>query len=176
MVYSKQGDCLIQTGEYFSLTGYNLIYQLWKKHGKPTNRGWQITADDLIKEYTQGNGSIKSYAFLMDFHPNEKTKIGMIELLDIYAYTFSGETEKDANWTPMLLRVRNILCEEYEKEFTDEEKEAKIKKLKNPRDKEDFIEFLYLSGPDKSWNWGRNGMRNATFIHGPAKEYFIKYF
>ena len=176
MVYGKRGNDLLQTGEYFSLAGYNLIYQLWEKHGKPTDQGWHITADDLIKEYTEGSGSIETHSFLIDFHPNARTRIGIIELLDIYAYTYSGETEKDAGWTPMMLRLRDVLYEKYENEISDVEKEAKLKKLKNPNNKEDIIEFLYLNGPDKGWNWGRNGMTNAAFIHRPAREYFRKYF
>jgi hypothetical protein len=176
MVYGKQGDKLIQTGEYFSLAGYNLIYKLWEKRGKPTDQGWHMTADDLIKEYTEGKGNSESHSLLIDFHPNSRNRIGIIELLDIYAYTWSGETKKDAGWTPMMLRLRDILYEEYEKEISDADKELTMKALKNPNDKKDFIEFLYLNGPDKGWNWGRNGMTNAAFINGPAREYFRQYF
>lgn len=176
MVYTKQGSDLLKTGEHFSLAGYNLIYQSWEKRGKPTDQGWHITTNDLIKEYTEGNGSIETHSFLIDFHPSARTRIGIIELLDVYAYTYSGETEKDAGWTPIMLRLRDVLYEEYENEISAAEKEVKIKKLKNPDSKEDFVEFLYLNGADKSWNWGRNGMTNAAFIHGPAREYFRKYF
>lgn len=178
MVYSKKDDCLCYTGEYFSLGGYNLIYQLWEKRGKPTNHGWHMSADDLIREYTEGSGGIDNYSFLIDFHPNAKNRIGIIELLDIYAYTYSDdESENEVEWTPMMLRLRDVLYYvTYDKEITVSEKEEKIKKLKDPNNQEDFIEFLYLNGPAKGWNWGRNGSTNAAFIQKPAREYFRKYF
>lgn len=99
-----------------------------------------------------------------------------MELLDIYAYTYPGTSNMDAGWTPMMFRLRDILYEEYENPVTDSEKEQKISRLSDPDNKEDFIEFLYLNGQDKGWNWGRNGMTNAAFIHGPAREYFRQYF
>jgi len=34
------------------------------------------------------------------------------------------------------------------------------------------MELLYLNGDNQGWNWGRNGMTNAAFIHGPARTYF----
>ena len=174
--YSRDNGNLIQTGDHFSLAGYSLIYNLWEKRGKPTDQGWHMSADDLIREYTQGKGSIDTNALLIDFLPNAQKKIGIIELLDIYAYTYSGKTRTDAGWTPMMLSLRDVLYEEYDKEISAAEKERKIKNLKAPNNKEDFIEFLYLNGTSEGWNWGRNGMTNAAFIYGPAREYFRKYF
>lgn len=176
MIYRKQNGNLIQTGQCFRLAGYNLIYSLWEKRGRPTDQGWQLCVDDLIRECSDGKENATTQALLIDFHPNARYRIGIIELLDIFAYTYSGATEKDAGWTPMMLRLRDVLYEEYETEISDQEKEQKIKHLQDPDNKEDFIEFLYLNGSDKSWNWGRNGMTNAAFIHGPARDYFRKYF
>jgi hypothetical protein len=167
MVYSKQGDYLVKTGNSFSLAGYQLIYKLWVKRGKPTDEGWHITADDLIREHTNGSGSIETHSLLIDFHPTSRTRIGIIELLDIYPYSYP-------TWTPMMLRLRDVFYEE--REISDEEKEAKTKQLKNPNNKEDFMEFLYLNGADKGWKWGANGRTNAAFIHAPAREYFRQYF
>lgn len=176
MFYDRKRGDLIQTGMYYSLAGYNLIFHLWEKRGKPTNQGWHISADDLIREYTKDKGSIQTNALLIDFHPNARNRIGIIELMDIYAYTYSSATEQEAEWTPMMVRLRDVLYEEYDEEISDVGKEEKIKILNEPSSKEDFIEFLYLNGSDKGWNWGRNGMTNAAFIHGPAREYFRKYF
>jgi len=176
MVYSKKNGQLIQTGKYFSLAGYNLIYNLWEKLGRPTDQGWHMSAGDLIREYTGGKGTIDTTALLIDFHPTSRNRIGIIELLDIYAFTYSGASEKEAGWTPMMLRLRDVLYEEYENDISAQGKEEKIRCLKDSGNEEDFIEFLYLNGPDKGWNWGRNGMTNAAFIHGPAREYFRKYF
>ena len=176
MFYDRKDGNLIQTGEYFRLAGYNLIYHLWEKRGKPTSQGWHMSADDIIREYTKNKGNIQTKALLIDFHPNARSRIGIIELMDIYAYTYSGATEKEAGWTPMMLRLRDVLYEEYDKEISDIEKEEKIKILNEPSSEDDFGEFLYLNGPDKGWNWGRNGMTNAAFIYGPAREFFRKYF
>lgn len=176
MFYDRKNGSLIQTGKCFSLAGYNLIYSLWEKRGRPTDQGWHMTEDDLIREYTQDKGNIQTNALLIDFHPNARIRIGIIELLDIYAYTYSGATEKEAEWTPMMLRLRDVLYEEYEQEISGKEKEEKIKIIKNPISDDDFVEFLYMNGSDKGWNWGRNGMTNAAFIHGPARKYFSQYF
>ena len=177
LFYEKQGKYLVPTGENYSLAGYNLIYNLWEKRKGPTDQGWHMSADDLIKEFTNGRGNINTNSLLIDFHPSSTSRIGIIELMDIYAYTYSGNSKIETSWTPMMIRLRDVLYEEYEKELTSTEKETKLKKLKQPSDTtEDFIEFLYLNGNDKSWNWGRNGMTNAAFIHGPARAYFKKYF
>lgn len=176
MVYGRKAGNLVQTGESFSLAGYNLVYNLWEERGKPTDQGWHMTADDLIRRHTDGKGSIQTIALLIDFHPNARNRIGIIELMDIHAYTYSGATKKDAGWTPMMLRLRDVLYKEYEKEITKQEKDQKLQSLKDPNNQEDFIEFLYLNGSGKGWNWGRNGMTNAAFIHGPAREYFRRYF
>lgn len=64
----------------------------------------------------------------------------------------------------MMFRLRDVLYEEYEKEISDAEKEQKIKNFENPDNQEDFVDFLYLNGQDKSWNWRLNAMTNAAFI------------
>lgn len=100
MIYTKAGNNLIATGESFALAGRNnLIYKLWNKRGQPTDTGWHMSADELIQEYTEGNETIQTKAFLIDFHPNVRTRIGIIELLDIYAYTYSGASKTEAGWT-----------------------------------------------------------------------------
>lgn len=76
----------------------------------------------------------------------------------------------------MMIRLRDVLYEEYDKEISDKEKEGRIKSLKEPYNEDDFVEFLYLNGSEKGWNWGRNGMTNAAFVQGPAREYFRKFF
>jgi hypothetical protein len=143
MIYTRNNGNLIYTGQSFSLAGYNLIYNLWEKRGKPTDSGWHISRDDLIHEHSDGNESIKTKAFLIDLHPNARMRIGIVELLDIYAYTYPGTSNMDAGWTPMMFRLRDILYEEYENPVTDSEKEQKISRLSDPDNKEDFIEFLY---------------------------------
>ena len=176
LVYNKQNGMLIATGETFSLAGYNLIYRLWEKRGKPTEQGWHVSANDLIKIHTKDKESYKTRRLLIDFHPNAKWRIGIIELLDIYVYTYPGAKRDDAGWSPMMLRFRDVMYEEFENEITKKDKEIKINKIQEPDYQEDFVEFLYLNGTDKGWNWGINGMTNAAFIQGPARDYFRQYF
>lgn len=176
MIYIRHKGELNYTDQYFSLAGYNLIYRVWTKRGRPTDAGWHVSADELIREHTEGKESIRTNAFLIDFHPSARTRVGIIELLDVYAYTYSGATNADARWTPIMLRLRDVLYEEYDAPITDAEKGQIISSISDPNNKVDFVEFLYLNGSDKGWNWGRNGMTNAAFIHGPAREYFRRFF
>ncbi len=75
-----------------------------------------------------------------------------------------------------MLRLRGALDEEYEKTFAKEFKAKMISGFTDPNSDKDFVEFLYLNGNDKGWNWGKNGMTNAAFLHGESREYFRQYF
>jgi len=75
-----------------------------------------------------------------------------------------------------MLRFRDIMYEEFEKEITLDSKYGKIMEIDDFENKGDFVEFLYLNGSDKGWKWGMNGMTNAAFIQGPAREFFRQYF
>lgn len=81
LFYERKNGHLIHTGKYFSLAGYNLIYSLWEKWGNPTDRGWHMSEDDLIREYTHGKGTLQTNALLIDFTPNARNRIGIIERL-----------------------------------------------------------------------------------------------
>lgn len=176
VMYKKEQNSLYATGESYSLAGYNLIFNLWERRNKPTEKGWQVTANDLIDMHTGGKESYKTRRLLVDFHPSAKWRIGLIELLDIHIYTYAAENNDRASWSPMMLRFRDIYYEEFEKEITMTEKSRKIAVLKCPDSCDDFVEFLYLNGSAGSWNWGTNGRTNAAFIHGAARDYFRKLF
>ena len=176
LYYRRDNNKLIKTGESFSLAGYNLIYHLWESMGKPTDQGWHVSADDLIRKHSDGNESHETGRLLIDFDPNSKWRIGLIELLNIYIFTYRGSKRDKASWSPMMLRFRDVMYGEFENEISKEEKEEKIKEIQDLNHEDDFVEFLYLNGSDKGWNWGRNGMTNAAFIHGPARDYFRQYF
>jgi len=176
LVYEKQNDCLLATGEKYSLAGYNLIYQLWEKTGKPTDQGWHVSASDLIKAYTEDQESRKALRLLIDFHPSAKWRIGIIELLDVYVYTYAGSKPDEASWSPMMLRFNDVYYEEFEEEISVSEKEKRISKIKEPQKIDDFVEFLYLNGSSNGWNWGTNGRTNAAFIQGDARDYFRNFF
>lgn len=176
LIYQKKNGNLVATGETFSLAGYNLIYRQWEKSGKPTDQGWHISVSDLIKVQAGKDESYDTIRLLVDFHPSANWRIGIIELLDVYIYTYAGANFDEASWSPMMLRFRDIYYEEFEKEITVSEKERMIREIKDPETSEDFVEFLYLNGSNNGWNWGTNGRTNAAFIQGDARDYFRNFF
>lgn len=175
MYYRRNNGRLSMTGRSFSLAGYNLIYKLWESRGKPTDQGWHVTANDLINKHSNGKESHATGALIIDFDPRSKWRIGLIELLDIYLYTYRGKKDV-SSWSPMMLRFKDVMYEEYDHEINQQEKNELIKEMHDPQNEDDFVEFLYLNGADKGWNWGMNGMTNGAFIQGPARAYFRQYF
>lgn len=176
LVYQSDGSFLEKTGLNFRLAGFNLVHRIWESRGRPTDRGWHISRDDLIANYEPSGKPERPYRFLIDFDPDAKWRIGLVELLDIYVYTFAGTEHGKAKWSPMMLRLRDVLYEEFDGDIPPEEKEKRIARIPEPDSNDDFVEFLYLNGSDQGWRWGMNGMTNAAFIHGPAREYFRQYF
>jgi len=164
------------TGEHFRLAGYNLVYQAWEKRGRPTNQGWHVSADEIITLHTGGAHNHQTRRLIIDFHPSAKRRIGLIELLDIYAYTHQANAPGEAAWTPMMLRLQDVLYKEFDHDITPEEKQDVIVSIPEPETGEDVVEFLYLNGPDKGWNFGRSGSTNAGFIHTAARKYFRRFF
>ena len=75
-----------------------------------------------------------------------------------------------------MLRLRDVFYEEYDPEITDQQKNEIMQQLPEPNDDSDFVEFLYLNGPDKGWNFGSNGRTNAAFLQGEARAYFRHFF
>ena len=126
LYYQRKNNKLIKTGKSFGLAGDNLIYQLWESRSKPTDQGWHVSADDLIRKYSNGNESYETGRLLIDFDPNSKWRIGLIELLDIYIFTYRGSKRDEASWSPMMLRLRDVMYEEFENEISKEEKEKNI--------------------------------------------------
>ena len=176
LYYNKNNGLISNTGDKFSLAGYNLIYNLWKKKKKPTATGWHLNADDLIKEHSGGKESGSSGALIIDFDPKSRWRIGLIELHDIYIYTYSGAKKDASSWSPMMLRFKDVLYKEFETELKEEQKINIMKEIQIDDNADEFIEFLYLNGTDRGWNWGRNGMTNAAFLQNSARDYFRKYF
>ena len=148
------------TGKSFSLAGFNLIYQAWQHRGEPLNEGWQVSANELVKLYSDGVQTYDTRRLLIDCH--SRGHIGLIELLDVYAYTWG--TDGRAVWTPVMLRLQDV----YEGKKWDSSMA-----FLEPESGPDFVEFLYLNAP--KWNWG-TGTATAAFIHGEAREYFRKFF
>jgi hypothetical protein len=169
-------EVLGATGNNFSLAGYNLIWKAWQAKGRPLRTGWRIDADELVRLLTDGQESYDTMRLLIDYDPRSTQRIVLIELLDIYLYTWDGASATQAGWTPMMLKMRDVLEEWPETKFTADEKAQRIAKLVSPSYGEPFVEFLYLNGDASGWNWGRNGATNAVFLHAEARDYFRQYF
>jgi len=76
-----------------------------------------------------------------------------------------------------MLRFRDVYYEEFETQLVPAQKITILNRLPEYKaDSLDFVEFLYLNGDSRSWNWGRNGMTNAAFIQGSARDYFRQFF
>ena len=75
-----------------------------------------------------------------------------------------------------MLRLRQILYEEYDDEIIEKEKIKIFQEVLEPTDSAEYIEFLYLQGDDNSWRFGPAGTTNAALIGGEAREYFRQFF
>lgn len=180
MVFDRKNlngkSVLCATRESFSLAGYNLLHAAWMKRGSPIDRGWHVSADELVQLHYDGAQAFATKRFVIDFDPNTKRRIGLIELIDIYAFTW-GDGAGGPAWTPLMLRFRDLFYEEYDPHIEEARKAEILSCIEEPDDSaSDFVEFLYLNGPQFGWNWGMNGMTNAAFLNGGAREYFRQYF
>jgi hypothetical protein len=169
---------IIPSNQRFSLAGYNAIYDLWNEKGNPIDIGWHISKEEL-STYYQNKLQIESpLHFLIDFHPKSFERIGFIEILDIFVFTVKGNNKNEITWSPLMFRMQDIFYKEYGTTITSAKKEKQISIFPYPPKNEinDFVEFLYLNGSKRGWNWGKNGMTNATFIQGKVRDYFRQYF
>ena len=169
-----QGRTVLRNnGASFSLAGDNLLFKAWKKRGKPLDQGWHVSANELIEIHSSGTATPDTMRLVSDINPNISNSIFLVELLDIYAYTWGYGTDK-AVWTPFMLRLRQILYEEYDDEII--EKEKIFQEVPEPTDSAEYVEFLYLQGDNNSWKFGPSGRTNAALIGGEAREYFRQFF
>ncbi|MBV9860790.1 MAG: hypothetical protein JO267_01445 [Alphaproteobacteria bacterium] len=99
----------------------------------------------------------------------------MVEPINIHAYTW-GEPDGTAVWTPLMLELRDVYYSEYDETLSPERKKDIMQQIPVDFDGYNSVEFLYLNGDALSWNWGRNGMTNAAFLFGEARDYFRGFF
>ena len=171
--FKKNNQESFELQRAISLAGYNLFYELWEKKGKPINKGWHANLDELVHEATEGGGNRNNHTIIIDLTPSRKNEINLVELLDVWAYTYGYEGQ--ANWTPLMIKMRDIFYPWNDKLLTQEKHREIIQNFSNPQYGEDIFEFLYLGGEDRGWNFGI-GKINAALIHKPAREFFRKYF
>jgi hypothetical protein len=99
-----------------------------------------------------------------------------VEPIIIYAYTY-GNDDRSVEWTPLMVKLRDVFYrDDYEIPITPEKKAEVLSALPCSSGKEASVEFLYLNGDKRGWTWGKNGMTNAAFIFGGAREYFRNFF
>jgi len=113
--------------------------------------------DEFIRLHTNHTDDHTTMRLIIDFDPNATWRIGLIELLDVYAFTWSDGNGGPA-WTPIMLRLRDVLYEEYDPPIDQAKKAAVLAELPEPEpNSSDFVEFLYLNGPSYGWNWWHYG-------------------
>ena len=172
--FTENGKRFVRnSGQEFSLAGYNLLYKAWESKGRPINDGWHVSDNELVLIHSDGQHDNSSRLLAIDWNPHSKKEIGLVELLDVYGFTW-GNDDNTALWTPLMLRGRDLHYKSY-KQLSNSRKAEILSKLPEPRsDTTDFVEFLYLKG--HGWNWGMNGMTNAAFLHEEARDYFRRFF
>jgi hypothetical protein len=180
LVYKREfisnEEVLTATGEHFSLAGYKLIYNSWVKRGKPLNQGWHLTTNDLVAEQTNGQHTSETRRLLIDFDPNSRKHVGLIELMDVYVFSYSGSSEIEVFWSVLMLRIRSVRDETGLSKSSSSEIQKLKDRIVNPNYGEPNLEFLYLKGSDEHWNWGMSGRTNAVFLDPQVREYFRQFF
>ena len=75
-------------------------------------------------------------------------------------YSYGNDESKTANWSNLMLVVKDILWEE---NVSDAQKESLTKKFSRPLTLgDDIFTFLYLYGEKRAWNFGRLGQMNGA--------------
>ena len=176
-VHTQEKPVLRPTGETFSLAGYNvgLLYKAWKKRGKPLNAGWRVAREELIELQFPDDRPSDDVRLIIDFHPTSAGRIGLIEPVEIFAYTWAGENG-GAGWTPLMLKLHDVFYEEYEESLDPARRAEIMNTIPTELVGQESIEFLYLNGDKLGRNSGRNGMTNAAFLHGGPRDYFSQFF
>ncbi len=154
----------------------HLLQGAWKAKGSPVNRGWEVSADELIRIHSNRTETYQTRRLLSDFHPSSRERIGVIEFTHIYAFTWgSAETP---SWTPFMVKGRDVFYREDYENLNDSEKTKVLADLPEfDPNGGDFMEFLYSNvNKNGNWVWGRTGMANAAFLHGPARAFFKTFF
>lgn len=180
LLYNVAGKTLLKNPNGFKLAGNKaggLIHQCWMDKGQPLNSGWAADADELIAARCGQGCSTKTHRLVIDFDPNSKKRIGLVELLEVKVFTYGIKGKpKTAGWSPMMLVLRDLYYEEFVKELSAEDKRERLGEIRPATPKDTIVEFLYLNGDAKGWNFGRNGMTNAAFLHADARAFFRQYF
>ncbi|MCP4631885.1 MAG: hypothetical protein GY855_03085 [candidate division Zixibacteria bacterium] len=152
------------------LAGENAIKKLWKEKGAWLEKGWHIKEVEILKDVL--NVDPDTHRIIIELNPSSKEYLYLLELEDIFGFTYENEKEKGkADWTPLMLRLKDV-CSKKLKETDDRQKE--LERFEINAKKDCIYEFLYLHGEKRKWNWGRVGGVNGALLHKHAREYFKK--
>jgi len=141
--------------------------------GKPINRGWEVSADELIRIYSAKTHTYETRRLLTDWNPSSKKEIGLVEVLHVYAFTCGGN---EAEWTPFLMKGRDVFYKQGYANLGESDRRAVLADLPEfDPDGLEFAEFLYCKvNQNRNWIWGRTGVTNAAFLQSEALRFFQK--
>lgn len=173
-IRKDEGEFLLQVKQ-INLAGYNAVFKLWEKKGKPLNRGWNISKEELITYALGKEEEVDLHSAIFDIIPSRKDQVYLLEVLDIYLYTYREEKTERARWSNLMLRLSEIFGKE--KIESEEEKAGLTREFPFKRwPEENIYTFLYLKGEEGSWNWSRLGQMNGALIFKEAQAYFKEFF
>lgn len=155
-----------------SLGGGN-AKKIWNAVGSPINSGWHVTRDKIIEVLMGEEYDSSSYIFLIDLKPNPDHEIVILELLDVWGYTYGNSENSVVYWSPIMLKMQSIYYAE--PPHSKEKKNKILKCFTENREEKEIFEFLYLQGDSGNWNWGQTGNVNAALLHPPALDYFKQF-
>jgi len=171
-LYEKAGENEFRKTREIKLAGRNSIYNLWCQK-KPLDKGWEITQKELLKHITKKHDGYENFKIIIDFYPSSDNQIELIEIFDMFIYTYGNE-QGEVSWSVLMVRVRDFWkC--YNIDTSNRNKHLELITCEEHYE-DDIFEFLYLQGEDGGWKWGKVGMVNAAFIHKKAREYFKRWF
>ena len=180
-VYERDGDeakkYFKRTGSHFSFAGKNTIYGLWKKLGKPVNKGWHITAVDLVEQWSGKKESYDCYRLIIDYLPKDRWRIALAEAVDIYVFTYGDPQTCEAWWSPMMWKLKRVFYPKLDSEIGEQQKMSMIEKIETfDYSGDEITQFLYLHGDKRGWIFGAAGRTNGALIEKEAREYFKEFF
>lgn len=170
--FQENGETLVRPAGKIMLGGRRRIFDAWRNQGRPLDRGWHVSARELIEITGDDPAQV---LLVIDWNPSSETYIGLAVLLDVYAYTWAYGGRVPV-WTPVMFRMRNLFRQEIE----NREQKTQLVNAGLPEpdpEAPDFASFLYLAGERDGWVWRRGrGTNAAAFLEDDAREYFRKFF
>ena len=79
----------------------------------PLDMGWRVSRDELLRIHSDGRYDSSTLRLVIDYDPKADWRIGLIELLDVYAFTWSNGNGAPS-WTPLMLRLTSVFDRKYD--------------------------------------------------------------